>query len=148
MLSYLRTLTTWHCPHSPTDAAIDRYLLSAGPTGANLQQRICCCGPMLGQTDGHTDDTVPFHRPCSDCYTGSANNLDNNQVAQTGRQVSNWRFFLQIPRYVSNALSRKRYNIDSYSGKLIFKITYGLSTYTNTVDLRRYWRSLNSCLNN
>ena len=30
----------WHCPHSPAAAAaIDRYLLPAGPTAANLQQR-------------------------------------------------------------------------------------------------------------
>jgi len=31
--------------------ARDRYLLLAGPTAANLQQRVCCCGPMLEQTD-------------------------------------------------------------------------------------------------
>ena len=34
-------------------AAIDQYLLPAGPTAANLQQWVCCCEPMLGQTDGH-----------------------------------------------------------------------------------------------
>ena len=35
---YLRTLTTWHCPHSPAAAAaIHRYLLPAGPTAANLR---------------------------------------------------------------------------------------------------------------
>jgi len=33
-------------------AAIDRYLLPAELTAANLQQRVCCCGPMLGQTNG------------------------------------------------------------------------------------------------
>jgi len=33
-------------------AAIDRHVLPAGPTAANLQQRGCCCEPMLGQTDG------------------------------------------------------------------------------------------------
>jgi len=35
-------------------AAIDRYLLPAGPTAAILQQRVCCCGPMLRQTDRRT----------------------------------------------------------------------------------------------
>jgi len=57
MLSFLR-----HCPHSPTArrvderrcytgrAAIDRILLPAGPTAANLLQWVCCCGPILGQT--------------------------------------------------------------------------------------------------
>jgi len=55
VFSYPRTLTTWHCPHSPAAAAAsDRYLLPAEPTAANLQQRVCCCGPMLGQTDGRT----------------------------------------------------------------------------------------------
>ena len=72
--SHLRTLTMCHCPHSPAAAAaVDRYFLPAGPTAANLQQRVCCCGHMLGQTDGRTD-TVPFHRPCSACYAGSIDN--------------------------------------------------------------------------
>jgi len=52
---------------------IDLYFLPAGPTAANPQQRLCCCGPMQGQTDRRTD-TVPFHRPCSAYYTGRANN--------------------------------------------------------------------------
>ena len=42
----LRTLTTWHCPHSHAATAIDRYL---------LLQRVCCCGPMLYGTDKRTD---------------------------------------------------------------------------------------------
>ena len=78
---YLRTLTTWHCPHSHTAAvATDQYILHAGPTAANLQQQgacgqcqVCCCGPMRGQTYGQTD-TIPFHRPCSKYYAGSASN--------------------------------------------------------------------------
>ena len=48
--------------------ATDRYLLLAGPTAANLQQRVCCCGLMLG--DGHR--TV--HRPWSAHYAGGATN--------------------------------------------------------------------------
>jgi len=48
--------------------------LPAGPTTTKLQQRVCCCGPIFGQTDGQTD-TVPFHRFCSAYYTGSVNNL-------------------------------------------------------------------------
>jgi len=46
----LRQLTTWHCPHFPAAAAarllltaaraaIDRYLLPAGPAAANPSQR-------------------------------------------------------------------------------------------------------------
>ena len=61
LFSFLRTLTTWHCPHSPTTAAehcaaINLCLLSAGLTAANLQQRVYCCGPRLGQTDGCPKD--------------------------------------------------------------------------------------------
>ena len=53
VFSYLRTLTKWHCPHSPTAAAaLDRYLLPAGPTAANLQQRISCRGSMLWRQTG------------------------------------------------------------------------------------------------
>ena len=54
----LRTLTTWHCPHSPPAhraavrrAAIDRYLPPA-------------------RTDGRTD-ARQMHRPCSAYYAGS-----------------------------------------------------------------------------
>ena len=59
-------------PHAAVQAAaIDRYILPVEPTAANLQQRVCCCGPMLGQTDGrtlyrfidpvhHTMQEVPF----------------------------------------------------------------------------------------
>jgi len=32
----------------------------AGPTAANLPQRIRCCGPLLGQTDGQTDGRTPY----------------------------------------------------------------------------------------
>jgi len=60
----VRQLTTWQCPHFPAArrccgaaaaarllltagrAAIDRYLLPAGPAAANPSQR-------TGQTDGH-----------------------------------------------------------------------------------------------
>ena len=49
-------------PH--VGAAIDRYPLHAGPTAANLQQRVCCSAPALGQTDGRTD-TVPFIDPAA-----------------------------------------------------------------------------------
>jgi len=43
--------------------AVDRNLLPAEFTAANLQQRVCYCGPMLGQTDRQTDgrtDTVTY----------------------------------------------------------------------------------------
>jgi len=50
----LRTLTTWHCPHSPSAAAaID--LLPAWPTAANLQRRRAAAG-WDRQTDGRTRD--------------------------------------------------------------------------------------------
>jgi len=66
--SYLRTPITWHRPHSHTAAAaIERHFLPAGPTAANLQQRVCYCRPMPAQTDRQTGgrmDTVPLHRPC------------------------------------------------------------------------------------
>jgi len=41
-------------------AAIDRYRLPTGPTEANQQQRVCCWGPMLGQTDGQADGRTPY----------------------------------------------------------------------------------------
>jgi len=74
IFSFLRTLTAWHCPHWPAAgraavrrATIDRYLLLAGPTAANLQQWDCCWGR---QTGGQTDGRTPF----SAYYADSANN--------------------------------------------------------------------------
>jgi len=50
--SYLRTLTTWHCPHLlAAAAAIDQRLLPAGPTAANLQQQ------RPDRTDRRTPDS-------------------------------------------------------------------------------------------
>jgi len=49
-------------------AAIDRYILPAGPTAANL--RVSCCGPVLRLTDERTPDRCID--PAADA--GSANN--------------------------------------------------------------------------
>ena len=76
--SYLRRLTTWHCPHSSAAAAaVDRYHLPAGPTAANLQQPGLLPWAHAG-TDSRTD-TVPFDRPCSAYYAGSANNQQDSR---------------------------------------------------------------------
>ena len=40
--------------------AMQQSILPAGPTAANLQQRVCCSGPMLGQTDRQTDGQTPY----------------------------------------------------------------------------------------
>ena len=63
VFSFLHKLTTWHYPHLSATccaavclAAINRYFLPAGPTAANLQHWVCCCEPMLGQTDRQTDE--------------------------------------------------------------------------------------------
>jgi len=68
----LRTLTTWHCPHSPSAAAaID--LLSAWPTAANLQRRRAAAG-WDRQTDGReTEDgrrTVALRADSAKSLTG------------------------------------------------------------------------------
>jgi len=83
VLSYLRTLTTWHCPHSPAAAAaIVRDLVPAGPTAANLQQRVCCCGPRLEQTDG---------------------DADGHRTVYVARRVETIQFCLQPPSSAVNA---------------------------------------------
>ena len=48
---------------------------AAGPAVANLQQRVCCYGPILRhrQTDRRTDGHR-IHKPCSAYYAVSANN--------------------------------------------------------------------------
>ena len=66
LFSFLRQLTTRHCPHSHAAAAsrllltagraaIDRYLLHDGPSAAN---------PPQGQTDGRTGARQLRRRCC------------------------------------------------------------------------------------
>ena len=60
VFSYLRTLTSWHCPHSPaavTAPMPGRYLLTAMPTAGNLQQGVCCCRPCC---DRRMDGRTPY----------------------------------------------------------------------------------------
>jgi len=62
--SFLGRLITWHCSHlllTAGRAAIDRYLLLAGPTATNPQQR-SAVGEWERRTDGRTD-TVPLLHP-------------------------------------------------------------------------------------
>jgi len=66
----LRQLTTYHCPHlllRAGRAAIDRYLLAAGPTAANPPQWRVAAAWWDGQTDSQTDgqaDARQLYRPC------------------------------------------------------------------------------------
>jgi len=72
--SYLRTLTTWHCPHSPAAAAaIDRYLLPPGPQQQTCNNAFAAVGPCWDRQTERRTDTVPFHRPCSAFYAECAN---------------------------------------------------------------------------
>jgi len=69
LFSFLRQLSTWHCSRlllSAGRAAIDRYLLTAGPTAANPHQRSAAGKRWNRRTDGRTDgrtDTRPLRRP-------------------------------------------------------------------------------------
>ena len=56
-------------------AAVDLYLLFAGPTASELQQRVCCCGHMLGQTDG-------------DCCTFCARSANNHHKSRDVNRTS------------------------------------------------------------
>ena len=91
--SYLRTLTTWHCPHSPAAAtAIDTFC----PPGP--QQQTCNSGFAAmdlcwdRQMDGHR--TVS--QTCSTYYAGSAKNsnisrkMKNTQFLQLWKLTINW----------------------------------------------------------
>ena len=61
VFSFIRQLTTWHCPHlaaavhrSAGRAVINRYLLASRPTVANPQQRRAAAGCRDRGTDGQT----------------------------------------------------------------------------------------------
>jgi len=68
-------------------------ILPAKPTAANLQQRRAAAG-WDRQTDRWTV-TVPFHRPCSACYAGSAKNTE----------LELCEFYCKIKKYVIQNMS-------------------------------------------
>jgi len=60
MFSYLRTLTTWHCPLPLLQQSIDTLRAHSSKPASR------CCSGQMGQTKGRTDgrtDTVSFRRP-------------------------------------------------------------------------------------
>ena len=93
VFSFLRRLTTWHCPHLPAarcccwalarSTAIDRYLLPAATHGS----KSAAAGLLLwahAWTDGQRNERTSYRyihcRSCSAYYDGSANN--NDKMAQ------------------------------------------------------------------
>jgi len=73
--SLLRTLTAWHCPHSPATRrcywllAVQQPIDISCPPG--LQQQTCSSGFAAVGTDRRTDretNTVSLHRPCCTYY--------------------------------------------------------------------------------
>ena len=59
MFSYLRTLTTWHCPHSPAARCCSNRLMACQPEPAGAGLLLLTHSGIDRQTD-----TVPFDRPC------------------------------------------------------------------------------------
>jgi len=69
-------------------AAIDRYLLAAGPTAANPQRQRAAAG-WDRQTGGRTD-ARHLHRACSASYAGSANNNEHQNCSETDFCTETW----------------------------------------------------------
>ena len=75
--SYLRMLTTWHCRRSP----LQRQSTDISCT-LSQQQRICCCGPMLGKTEWADRRTLyRFKDPASLTMRAVTINYKNNIVS-------------------------------------------------------------------
>ena len=74
----LRTLATWHCPHSPPLLQEDH--IPAGPTAANLQRRHAAA-TWDRQTDKRTPDRCIDPAPHTIGPTDSANNFDRSVAA-------------------------------------------------------------------
>ena len=60
VISYLRTLTTWHCPHSPANGQRSIDISCPRPTAANLQQRVCCCSCRFAAVCPCWDRRTPY----------------------------------------------------------------------------------------
>ena len=121
-------------------AAIDRYLLPAGPTAANLQQRVCWCGPTLRQidwrTEGQTDrwmDTIPFHRPHSAYYMGSILRHHSDIWQPQNWKNRNNNFQLMINSYSARVQLQQspRYKLTETHNRLT-AVCPGLPGYSST----------------
>jgi len=80
VFSYLRTLTTWHCPHSPTERRCSSNLLPAGPVH---RPAAAVAEWWDGRTERQTDrqkDARQFHRRCSAYYASSGNNVKQQEA--------------------------------------------------------------------
>ena len=80
------TLTTRHCSHlllSAGRAAVDRYLLAAGPTAANPPRRRAAAGDGA---DGRTD-ARQFRKPCSAYYASGERCRLTYQSAPVQRNI-------------------------------------------------------------
>ena len=124
MFSFLRTLTTWHCPHSHAvatergRAAID-ISCPLGPQQQTCRGGFCCCGPCW---DRRTD-TVPLHRPCSAYYIRPV----PNKGYTNPRVCKNRRCQLDISVADVVHLSRSRSHFHHASAAVSFPTTDRLS---------------------
>ena len=82
MFSFTCTLTTRHCPHSPT------ALLCAVQQSIDISFRPRRSCKVCGQrrTDGRTD-TRQMHRPCCAYFAGGVSKADGNAVVPSRRLV-------------------------------------------------------------
>jgi len=74
--SFLRTLTTWHCPHSPAAAAVERRLYSnrsISPARRAHSSKPAAAGLLLWAHASLVRRTDTVHRPCSAYYSDSTN---------------------------------------------------------------------------
>jgi len=60
VFSYLRTLTTWHCPHSPAARRCCNNRSISPVSRAHSSKPSAAGWPVLGQTDGQTDGQTPY----------------------------------------------------------------------------------------
>jgi len=74
------------CVVNKISTSIYLYLLPAAPTAANLQQWVCCCGPMLGQTGGRTDGRTKLGTDKDQC-TRDIRSVDFNEGLNIWREL-------------------------------------------------------------
>ena len=93
------------------------------PTAANLQQRVCCCEPMLGQTDGHCTATLL----CIGYYVVSAYSTSSLQNA-----VSKKRLIWSVTRtYVAT--------LRSHIMTILFFLSVSIQLLSSLIPLGERW---------
>ena len=136
VFNFLRTLTTWHCPHSPAARCCwapgsNRSISPAGRALSNKPAAAACDGRMMGQTDrqatnGRTPDS---------CINPAPHTMRSVPKVQIGNE--------SVPIQLARA-GAVGWPFTMLKYKYIFQIKYTEATISNSTP-KLIWFELAKC---